>query len=74
MNNLEYLPLQLKHKVINRWRISKTQEEVVRFTPMTMQGDINKWLVEGFSINENPCKVEFIAKRTGNIPKLKTET
>jgi len=73
MNNLEYLPLQLKHKVINRWRISKTQEEVVRFTPMTMQGDINKWLVEGFSINENPCKLEFIEKRTGNIPELKTD-
>ena len=72
MNNLEYAPLSLKHKVINRWKISKLEEEIVRFTPMTMQGDINKWLVEGFSINENPCKAEFRDKRIGNPPELMT--
>lgn len=68
MNNLRYEPMKLKHKVINRWYLSKLQEETVSFTPMTMEGDINKWLIEGFAINENPCKKEFREKRRNNVP------
>jgi hypothetical protein len=68
MNNIEYMPLNLKHKTINRWKLSKLEEKTVSFTPMTMEGDINKWLIEGFAINENPCKIEFREDRRGNIP------
>jgi len=74
MNSLEYSPLSLKHKVINRWRISRLEEETVSFTPMTMEGDINKWLIEGFSINENPCKKEFRDKRRANTPEPMNST
>jgi hypothetical protein len=68
MSTIEYMPLNLKHKTINRWRLSKLEEKTVSFTPMTMEGDINKWLIEGFAINENPCKTEFRENRRGNIP------
>lgn len=68
MNYLEYAPLN--NKSINRWKVSELKEELVRFTPMTMEGDINKWLIEGFSINENPCKSEFQQIRRNNVPKL----
>lgn len=68
MSNLKYKPMKLQHRVINRWYLSKLKEENVSFTPVTMEGDINKWLLDGFAINENPCKKEFRDKRRSNIP------
>lgn len=67
-NEARYKPLRLKHQSINRWRIGQTIEQRVRFEPMTMDGDINAWLLEGFAIHENPCRKEFVTKRRENTP------
>lgn len=67
---LTYAPLQLKHRVINRWLISGILTRSVRFEPMTMEGDINDWLIKGFSIHENPCRKEFVNERRATTPQL----
>lgn len=47
------------NKTINRWMVSDIIEKKVDFEPVTMHGDVNEWLLQGFSIHENPCKTEF---------------
>lgn len=73
-NCLVYTPLQLRHQVINRWLISDILTRSVRFEPMTMEGDINDWLIKGFSIHENPCRKEFVADRRAAAPELPANT
>mgnify|MGYP002477368882 CR=1 FL=1 len=48
-----------KNKTINRWIVSNIEEKKVDFEPVTMHGDVNEWLLQGFSIHENPCKTKF---------------
>ncbi|MFD1957365.1 hypothetical protein ACFSL6_25155 [Paenibacillus thailandensis] len=69
-NMLTYSPLQLRHRVINRWLLSGILTRKVRFEPMTMEGDINDWLIKGFSIHENPCRKEFVGERRAAAPEL----
>lgn len=68
MNFLTY-PLY-RNETINRWLISGIYEQKMRFEPMTMSGDINLWLKEGFSIHENPCRKEFVVDRRASTPVL----
>lgn len=44
---------------VNRWLVSQIHCTPVSFEPVTLNGDINLWLKEGFSIHENPCKARF---------------
>lgn len=67
---ITYAPLQLRHRVINRWLVSGIFTRSVRFEPMTMEGDINDWLIKGFSIHENPCRKEFVEARRSAQPQL----
>lgn len=69
-NYLSYSPLKLQHLVINRWLITGILTRNVRFEPMTMEGDINDWLIKGFSIHENPCRKEFVDSRRSSEPEL----
>ncbi|WP_284646036.1 hypothetical protein [Paenibacillus silviterrae] len=65
-----YSPLKLQNQVINRWLVSGILTQTVRFEPMTMEGDINDWLIKGFSIHENPCRKEFVEARRASKPEL----
>lgn len=68
MNRLIY-PLY-RGKTINRWLLASIYEKKMRFEPMTMSGDINLWLKEGFSIHENPCRKEFVQARRQAMPEF----
>lgn len=50
-------------KTINRWLTSDIREELVRFEPVTLHGDVNLWMKEGFAVHENPCKTAFVRER-----------
>lgn len=52
-----------ENKFINRWLVSDVKEEVIEFEPVTLNGDINLWMKEGFSVHENPCKTIFVKER-----------
>jgi hypothetical protein len=65
---LRYRPLALRHQVINRWLMTGVLTRGERFTPVTMEGDINDWLIHGFSIHENPCRKEFVERRRAAKP------
>lgn len=65
---LRYRPLALRRQVINRWLLTGVLTRGERFTPMTMEGDINDWLIHGFSIHENPCRKEFVERRRAARP------
>lgn len=69
-NGLTYAPLHLRHDVINRWLVSGIFTRTVRFEPMTMEGDVNDWLIKGFSIHENPCRKEFVEQRRSCQPEV----
>lgn len=63
-----YQPLQLQHQSINRWLVCGIYEEKMTFVPVTMEGEINSWLLEGFAIHENPCRKEFVEERRSAVP------
>jgi len=67
-NGLQYEPMRLKRTVINRWLASGIFETKMKFVPMTMEGDINDWLIKGFSAHENPCRKEFVTDRRSRVP------
>lgn len=64
----KYKPLQLKDQAINRWLYSGPFEQPMKFEPVTMEGEVNTWLLEGFSIHENPCRKDFIEGRRKQAP------
>lgn len=66
MSELVY-PLY-KGKYVNRWLVAGIFEKSLQFKPTTMSGDINQWLLDGFSIHENPCRKEFVATRKKMTP------
>lgn len=53
---------------INRFLSTGIFTEDQKFTRATLKGKVNEWLEKGFSIHENPCRKEFIAKRLENRP------
>ncbi|GIP31456.1 hypothetical protein [Paenibacillus sp. J2TS4] len=69
-NMARYKPLQHHNLTINRWLVSQTIESRVRFDPVTMDGSINTWLLEGFAIHENPCRQQFVTERRAHSPEL----
>ncbi|GLI09681.1 hypothetical protein YDYSG_57130 [Paenibacillus tyrfis] len=60
---LRYKPQRLTHSAINRWMTTGLFTKAMRFEPMTMEGDVNDWLIRGFAIHENPCRKEFVERR-----------
>lgn len=50
------------NQTVDRWLVTGTFEEEKSFKPITMDftGDLNRWLIEGFSIFENPNRKDFI--------------
>ncbi|MBW4082451.1 hypothetical protein [Paenibacillus sp. S150] len=67
---LSYNPHRMQYDVINRWLLSDILTRNIRFEPMTMEGDVNDWLIKGFSIHENPCRKEFVDARRSSEPVL----
>lgn len=67
---LRYRPLALGRQVINRWLMTGVLTRNERFVPVTMEGDVNDWLIRGFSIHENPCRREFVERRRAAKPEL----
>lgn len=61
MNYLEYSLFEAGF--VNRWLASDILVHKMDFEPVTLHGDMNRWLKEGFSIHENPCKTAFSASR-----------
>lgn len=68
MNMLRY-PLY-RGETVNRWLLAGIYEQKMRFEPVTMSGDVNLWLKEGFSIHENPCRSEYVEQRRSCSPDL----
>lgn len=50
-------------KNISHWLLGKTNEQEMEFQPITMSGKMNRWMLEGFAIHENPSRQEYIRKR-----------
>ncbi|MCI1956200.1 MAG: hypothetical protein LKJ21_07490 [Oscillospiraceae bacterium] len=66
MQYLEY-PL-FAEGFINRFLSTGVFTKEQKFAKATLQGKVNEWLEKGFSIHENPCRKEFVAKRLQNCP------
>lgn len=54
---------------VNRWLLCGPFEQPMRFTPVTLEGEVNTWLLEGFSIHENPCRTEYVQERKAKVPR-----
>ena len=66
MQYLEY-PL-FSEGFINRFLSTGTFTREQKFTRVTLKGKVNEWLEKGFSIHENPCRKEVVAKRLQDRP------
>lgn len=53
---------------VNRFITTGVFTEPQTFKKAVLQGKVNEWLKKGFSIHENPCRNEFIARRRENLP------
>ncbi len=53
---------------INRFMTTGIFTKAQKFTKATLTGKVNEWLKYGFSIHENPCRKEFIARRKEELP------
>lgn len=53
---------------VNHFLTTGVYTEVQQFEKATLKGRVNEWLKKGFSIHENPCRKEFIAKRQAELP------
>ncbi len=53
---------------INRFVTTGIYTQAQKFTKATLNGKVNEWLKYGFSIHENPCRKEFIARRKEELP------
>lgn len=66
MNGLEF---ELSNGgYVNRFLVTGMFTEPQRFEKAVLTGRVNEWLKKGFSIHENPCRKEFIAKRKEELP------
>lgn len=50
-------------RTVNRFLISPIRQQTVAFEPVTLHGDVNRWMKDGFAVHENPCKTAFVAQR-----------
>lgn len=66
MKYIEY-PLYAEGYV-NHFLTTGVYTQVQQFEKATLSGRVNEWLKKGFSIHENPCRKEFIAKRQADLP------
>lgn len=66
MNSIAY-PLA-QGRFINRFLQTPIEEKQERFAKTVMGGKVNEWLKYGFSINDNPCRKEFIALKKASEP------
>lgn len=66
--SVSYRPLALKHQTINRWLVCGPFEQTMKFVPVTITGEINTWLLEGFAIHENPCRRDYVEERRKQPP------
>lgn len=65
----KYLSYPMKSQdYLNRFLISGIFTRPESFRPEVLKGRVNEWLKKGFSIHENPCRQEFIARRLQQIP------
>ena len=53
---------------INRFITTGVFTKPQKFQKAVLKGRVNEWLKKGFSIHENPCRKEFVAKRRGELP------
>lgn len=67
-NHVVYMPLHLKNQTINRWLVCGPFEQEMTFTPVTMEGEVNTWLIEGFAIHANPSRKTFVEERLLKTP------
>lgn len=66
MNSIAY-PLA-QGRFINRFLQTPIEEKQEHFAKTVMGGKVNEWLKYGFSINDNPCRKEFIALKKASEP------
>lgn len=66
MKYIEY-PLYAEGYV-NHFLTTGVYTEVQKFEKAILSGRVNEWLKKGFSIHENPCRKEFVAKRQAELP------
>ena len=66
MKNAVYAPEAGRY--INRFLETPVFEKPEEFQKTVMSGKVNEWLKYGFSINDNPCRKEFIEKKLAAVP------
>lgn len=67
MSNAAVYPLA-EGRFINRFLETPLFEKREHFKKTVMTGKVNEWLKYGFSINDNPCRKEFIADKLSSKP------
>lgn len=50
-------------KHVAHWLIGPIEEQKMDFVPITMQGKMNQWMLEGFAIHDNPSRQEYVKQR-----------
>ena len=53
---------------INRFLTAGVFTKENPFRKTVLQGKVNEWLIKGYSIYDNPCRMEVFRDRIGNIP------
>ncbi|BCJ94868.1 hypothetical protein acsn021_24370 [Anaerocolumna cellulosilytica] len=53
---------------INHFLTTGVYTKPQQFEKAILKGRVNEWLKKGFSIHENPCRKEFVAKRQAELP------
>ena len=53
---------------INRFLTAGVFTKENPFRKTVLQGKVNEWLIKGYSIHDNPCRMEVFRDRIGNIP------
>lgn len=57
-------------RFVNRFLETEIYQKQEQFKDTVMGGKINEWLKYGFSINDNPCRKEFISLKLATHPAL----
>lgn len=69
-NEITMQPMNLPNQTmaINHWLVCGPFEQKMKFKPVTMEGEINTWLVKGFAIHEHPSRREVAEARWALTP------
>ncbi len=66
---MKYFIYQLQEDgYLNRFITTGTFTQRQEFKRVVLSGKVNEWLKQDFSIYENPCRKEFLAKRREERP------